>query len=72
MNETQKRSILQMARGAVTGNVPRETVNGRLPRGYRVLSHDESMEIEFRHLREMAERYGALIERDRRERDVPV
>lgn len=44
----------------------------RGPCGYRVLSHDESMEIEFRHLREMAERYGALIERDRRERDVPV
>lgn len=48
-----------------------EAVNGRLQHGYRVLSPDESMEIECRYLREMAERYGALMElekRDRRER----
>ena len=56
----------------MTGDAPREASIHRLPPGYRILTPEESMEIECRHLREMAERYGALIERDRRERGVPM
>lgn len=33
---------------------------------------NESQQISILQMREMAERYGALIERDRRERDVPM
>lgn len=51
--ENQQKSILQTARG---------------PCVYRALNPEERMEIECRHLREMAERYGAQIERSRRER----
>lgn len=56
----------------MTGDAPREAAKGRLPPGYRVLAPEESMEIECRHLREMAARYGAQIERAGRERDVSL
>lgn len=56
----------------MTGYAPREAVKSRLPTGYRVLAPEESMEIELRLLREMAERYGGLLERARRERGVPM
>lgn len=54
------------------GSAPRDAAKGRIPSEYTALTPEESMEIECRHLREMAERYGALIERDRRERGVPM
>lgn len=52
----------------MTWDAPREAAICRLSTGYRVLSPEESMEIECRHLWEMAERYGALMEREKRDR----
>lgn len=52
----------------MTWDAPREAAIHRLPPGYRVLTPEESMEIELRLLREMAERYGALMEREKRDR----
>lgn len=56
----------------MTGDAPREAAIHRLRPGYRILTPEESMEIELRLLREMAERYGGLLERERRDRGVPV